>query len=326
MKPTNNQARVVAHPNIALVKYWGKASVEGNIPAVASLSITLDTLVSETKITLHDKADDEIHLNGEPATNAVAARISRFLDLVWMQSDDPRRAQVHTDNNFPTAAGLASSASGFAALALAAAKVYNVDLDDAALSALARQGSGSAARSVFGGFVEMQGPKIDNPCAVPLLDADQWPLRVVVAITSTQAKTHLSTDGMNLTRDTSPFYGAWVDSQHEDMARAKSAVNERDFQALAAVSEYSCLKMHGLMLSAQPGLVYWNAATLACLHKVRELRDAGLDVFFTIDAGPQVKAVCTADAVAEVRAALNAVPGVVDTLEVGLGAGAQLVQ
>lgn len=318
-------ARAVAHPNIALVKYWGKASVARNIPAVASLSITLDGLTSDTRIELHDGPDDTVYLNNAPATPGVASRIGTFLDLVRGPSADGRRATVHTTNNFPTAAGLASSASGFAALALAAARVYVVELDAAALSSLARQGSGSAARSVFGGFVEMQGPEISDPCAQPLLPAEAWPLQVVVAITSRQSKTHLSTDGMNLTRDTSPFYSAWVEGQQVDMARAKEAIDARDFAALAAISEYSCLKMHGLMLSAQPGLVYWNAATVACIHAVRELRAAGNDVFFTVDAGPQVKAVCTAASVDKVRATLAAVPGVVDTLQVGLGAGARLL-
>lgn len=321
----NQHVRVVAHPNIALVKYWGKASIKGNIPAVASLSITLDTLISDTRIERHDGDEDKVWLNGEPASSAVAARMSAFVDLVRGRSGHSQHVSIKSDNNFPTAAGLASSASGFAALALAAARFFDVSLTLSELSALARQGSGSAARSMFGGFVEMQGPEFDDPAAQPLLDAAAWPLRVVVAITSTEAKKHLSTDGMNLTRDTSPFYHAWLKGQHDDMARAREAVDTRDFGALAAVSEHSCLKMHGLMLSAQPGLIYWNPATVACMQAVRQLRSDGLDVFFTIDAGPQVKAVCTTQSVEQVRRTLAEVPGVVDTLEVGLGAGARPV-
>ncbi len=319
----NQHVRVLAHPNIALVKYWGKASIEGNVPAVASLSITLDTLTSDTRIELHDSDADKVWLNGEPATPAVAARMSAFVDLVRTRAGQSHRVSIKSDNNFPTAAGLASSASGFAALALAASVLFEVPIRPAELSSLARQGSGSAARSVFGGFVEMQGPEFEDPVAQPLLDKEAWPLRVVVAITSTAAKTHLSTDGMNLTRDTSPFYPAWVEGQHEDMARARAAIESQDFAALAAISEHSCLKMHGLMLSAQPGLIYWNSATVACMQAVRRLRADGHDVFFTIDAGPQVKAVCTAASVQQVRRTLSAVPGVVDTLEVGLGAGAR---
>ncbi|MFK8016686.1 MAG: diphosphomevalonate decarboxylase [Gammaproteobacteria bacterium] len=322
---TRLSVRAQAHPNIALIKYWGKATVEGNIPAVPSLSITLDTLYSDTTVTLDQPGANSVMLNGEPASTAVAKRIGAFIALLREQAASDASVHVSTTNNFPTAAGLASSASGFAALALATSRAFALDLDRSALSVLARVGSGSAARSLFGGFVEMQGPDHPSPHAFPLQGPSAWPLQVVVAITSTAAKTHLSTDGMNLTRDTSPFYAAWIDSHKADMDRAREAVAARDFQTLASVSEHSCLKMHGLMLSADPGLVYWNAATVACIERVRALRADGHDVFFTIDAGPQVKAVCTPTSAAAVRDALAAVPGVVETLCVGLGGDARVI-
>lgn len=315
----------IAHPNIALVKYWGKARVEGNIPAVPSLSITLDQLCSETRITLGPPGPDVVMLNGGVAPASFARRVSAFLDLVRQRAGDRRSVHVATSNNFPTAAGLASSASGFAALALAANDAFDLGLDDGQLSALARQGSGSAARSLFGGFVEMAGPQLESPHAKPILPAEAWPLSVVVAVTSRAAKTHLSTEGMNLTRQTSPFYEAWIESHTADMDAARAAVNARDFGALAQLSEHSCLKMHGLMLSARPGLVYWNPATVACINAVRTLREEGRHVFFTIDAGPQVKAVCEPGDAHSVRDALAGVPGVVETLCVGLGGDARIV-
>jgi diphosphomevalonate decarboxylase len=323
--PNPHATCAIAHPNIALVKYWGKASVEGNIPAVPSLSITLDELCSDTRLTLGPPGPDVVTLNDAPAPAPFAGRVSAFLDLVRERTGDRRCVNVATRNNFPTAAGLASSASGFAALAVAADAAFDLGLDRADLSALARQGSGSAARSLFGGFVEMEGPEHASPHARALLPAAAWPLRVVVAVTSRAAKTHLSTEGMNLTRQTSPFYAAWIDSHVADMDAARRAVSARDFAALAEVSEHSCLKMHGLMLSARPGLVYWNPATVGCINAVRALRAAGHAVFFTIDAGPQVKAVCEPDSAARVRAALAAVPGVAETLCVGLGADARVV-
>ncbi|MEM6640067.1 MAG: diphosphomevalonate decarboxylase [Pseudomonadota bacterium] len=325
MSIEHSGVRAVAHPNIALVKYWGKAERSGNVPAVPSLSITLDTLTSDTTVTLIDGPDDVIQLNGEPARPAVADRVSAFVDLVRAQADDTRRVSVATVNNFPTASGLASSASGFAALALAATRAFAMTLNGTALSALARQGSGSAARSLYGGFVEMAGPDAASPAAHQIVPEHVWPLEVVVAVTTTGQKRHLSTDGMNLTRDTSPYYRAWIDSHVADMGDARSALDDRNFPALARVSEHSCLKMHGLMLSSEPGLIYWNPATLSCIERVRALRADGLDVFFTIDAGAQVKAVCTPESAASVRAALDELPGVVETLHVGLGGDARIV-
>ena len=325
MTPNDSGARAVAHPNIALVKYWGKAQRAGNVPAVPSLSITLDTLTSDTHVALLDSERDDVELNGAPALASVAERVGGFLDLVRAQAGDTRRARVTTVNNFPTAAGLASSASGFAALALAATQAYGLTLNGKALSALARQGSGSAARSLYGGFVEMAGPEAASPSAEQFRPAAHWPLKVVIAVTATEQKRYLSTDGMNLTRDTSPYYQSWIDSHVRDMNEAREAIVARDFGALAEVSEHSCLKMHGLMMSGRPGLLYWNPATLACIERVRSLRADGVEVFFTIDAGAQVKAVCTPQSAADVIAALSEQPGVVETLHVGLGGDARLI-
>lgn len=325
MSSSQDGARALAHPNIALVKYWGKARRPGNVPAVPSISITLDELTSDTRVSLIESDTDEVTLNGQAAAPNVSARVSGFLDLIRAQADVSARARVTTVNNFPTAAGLASSASGFAALALAAARAYGLSLNGRALSALARQGSGSAARSLYGGFVEMAGPDAPSPAATQLEAPDAWPLEVIIAITDTGQKTHLSTDGMNLTRDTSPFYAPWIDSHVQDMAHARAAIAGRDFAQLAAVSEHSCLKMHGLMLSAQPGLVYWNPATVACIQGVRRLAADGEAVFFTIDAGPQVKAVCAPESAARVQASLEQIDGVVNTLRVGLGGDAALI-
>ncbi|HET6343973.1 MAG TPA: diphosphomevalonate decarboxylase, partial [Myxococcota bacterium] len=162
--------------------------------------------------------------------------------------------------------------------------------------------------------------------AAPLLAAEAWPLSVLVAITSTAQKSVGSTEGMERTRHTAPFYGSWLDSQAADLAEARRAVAARDFEALAAVAEHSCMKMHGLMLAARPPLVYWNPTTLAALHEVIRLRGAGTPVFFTIDAGPQVKAVCLPEARERVQAVLTALPGVQQVLAAGLGQGARLVE
>jgi diphosphomevalonate decarboxylase len=323
--PATAQART----NIALVKYWGKRDSSLNLPAAGSLSITLDALWTRTEVDFDRTLDrDVLSLNDAPDAPALA-RVSACLDILRRQAGTHCYGHVQTNNNFPTAAGLASSASGFAALVMAAAAALDLPLERRALSALARRGSGSAARSLFGGFVMMHaGSRIDGSDAYadPLLAADAWPLSVVIAVTTQKAKAVGSAAGMERSRVTSPFHAVWIASVDEDLAAARAAVAARDFEALARVSEHSCLKMHAVMLSSQPALVYWTAATLACIHRIRALREEeGVDVFFTIDAGPQVKAVCLPQDASRVAAALAAVPGVEDVLTSGLGAGAELL-
>ncbi len=323
-------AHAQAQPNIALVKYWGKREGGGNLPASGSLSLTLDALWTRTTVSFDPALpSDEVRLDGAPAS-AAAERVLRFLDLLRQRAGIDWRARVITANNFPTGAGLASSASGFAALALAGSAALGLSLDRRELSMLARQGSGSAARSLFGGFVRMHaGSRSDgaDAFAAPLLDAAAWPLSVVVAVTSTAAKAVGSGPGMEISRRTSPFHAAWLEGADQDLALAEQAVAEQDFAALAAVSEHSCLKMHAVMLASQPALVYWNGATVECLHAVRTLRERdGLGVFFTIDAGPQVKAVCLPQHAKQVAEALRSVAGVQTVLICGLGEGARLDQ
>lgn len=322
-------ATAQAQPNIALVKYWGKRDIPLNLPAVGSLSITLDTLWTRTRVRFDSALDrDRVMLNGK-SDDKEARRVSECLDLLRARAGTTLCAEVESQNNFPTGAGLASSASGFAALVVAATAALKLDLTLAEQSEIARRGSGSASRSIFGGYVEWsRGERSDgrDSIARPVLDASQWPLSVVVAVTSTAQKSVGSTEGMNRTRDTSPYYDAWVDTAEADLAEARRAVLDRDFDKLADVAEYSCLKMHALALAARPGLLYWNGATVEAMHAVRSLRAAGVPVFFTVDAGPQVKAVCLPAATARVREALQAVPGVLRIHETGLGAGARIIE
>lgn len=318
----NQPARAIARPNIALIKYWGKADARRNIPAVGSLSITLDELATTT--TVAESGQDVFLLNGEAET-AMATRCFAFIDRFW--SGDRPRLSVSSDNNFPTAAGLASSASGFAALTVALDAFFASGLPTERLAQIAGAGSGSAARSLYGGFVRLDAPtQADDdislrPVAVP---AD-FPLAVVIAITSEQRKKVGSTEAMQRTAQTSPYYSQWVAGQDADLDAAEAAVVARDFERLAELSEWSCLKMHAVMQAARPGLIYWNAATMACMQRIRELRDEGCRVFFTIDAGPQVKAVCSPGDAERVSHELAALEGVRRVLRTGLGAGASRV-
>jgi len=305
----------VAHPNIALIKYWGKAQGELNVPATPSLSITLDTLCTRTQV--QSAARDRIFLDGNETDDAkISACIAALREAHALPP-----IEVETRNNFPTASGLASSASGFAALVTAIDHEFGLGMDAATRSDYARRASGSAARSIHGGFVRLSGP---DWRARQVLAEQAWPLEVVVAITTTSRKEVSSSVGMRRSMD-SPFYQGWVSSTRVDYEAGIAVVIERDFERLAELAEHSCLKMHGLMLATRPGLIYWNSATIACLHAIRELRASGTPVFFTVDAGSQVKAICAPGRASEVANTLRALPGVIETLVTGLGAGARIV-
>jgi diphosphomevalonate decarboxylase len=327
MTPHPMQATAQAQPNIALVKYWGKRDASLNLPAAGSLSITLDALHSRTTVCFDPAlTEDDIVLNDRRDAEE-SRKIAAFLDLFRTRAGLATPARVESGNDFPTGAGLASSASGFAALAVAVDHALGLGLDKRELSMLARRGSGSAARSIFGGFAEMAAGTRDDGTdafATPLLDAEAWPLSVVIAITAREKKATSSRDGMQATQRTSPYYREWVATVPADLAGAREAVQARDFEKLAFVSEASCMAMHAVMLATRPALIYWNGATLDCIQCIRTLQAEGVGVFFTIDAGPQVKAVCLPDATDAVAAALRDVSGVRDVLVSGLGKGARI--
>jgi diphosphomevalonate decarboxylase len=312
-----------AQPNIALIKYWGKRDIERNLPAVSSLSVTLDSLWTRMSVEFSaELAADELVVN-TAVSDEMLPRVSECLDLV-AGSDRPR-AMVTSKCNFPIAAGLASSASAFAALVVAAGEAAGIQRDRLSLARLAGAASGSAARSLFGGFVELQANE-ENIDVSTIADADTWPLTVVIAITAAGAKPVSSGEAMNRSAKSSPFYSSWVKQQAADLATARDAVLSKDIGKLAAVSEHNCLKMHSVMWASRPPIVYWNSATLACMEAVRQLQNDGHAVFFTIDAGPQLKAVCLPEETDLVRSTLDACSGVERTMVSGLGAGARLLE
>lgn len=316
------RATAIAPPNIALIKYWGKRDAKRNLPAVGSLSLTLDGLSTSMDVDFDAGVSrDTLMLNGSNADHLLP-RVSACLDRVAGGERPP--ARVVSLSNFPVAAGLASSASSFAALVLAGARALGRDLDTLALARLAGAASGSAARSLYDGFVLLKTGDDDVEVA-SILAADRWPLAVIVAITAAGAKPVSSGDAMIRSERTSPFYPRWVAGQDEDLATAERAVAERDFATLAELAEHNCLKMHSVMWTSRPAIVYWNRVTLACMSTVRALRAEGVPVFFTIDAGPQLKAVCPPSAAARVREALADVEGVLDVLDASVGDGAKLL-
>ena len=297
-----------AQPNIALIKYWGKRDTARNLPAVGSISVTLESLCTTMRVDFDDALEgDTLVVNGA-RNDAMLARVSRCLDSV--AGSRRLRAAVRSESNFPIAAGLASSASAFAALVVAADAAAGTDLGRERLASLAGGASGSAARSIYGGIVELandgEGISLTSLCA-----PGDWPLSVVVAITATSPK---------------PFYQRWVEQQDADLAAARAAITSRDFAGLAEVAEHNCLKMHSVMWASRPPMVYWNATTLDCMDAVRQLQAEGVPVFFTIDAGPQLKAVCEPAVVDAVRERLTAINGVEQVMVTSLGDGARVIR
>jgi diphosphomevalonate decarboxylase len=316
------RAYAIAQPNIALIKYWGKRDTVRNLPAAGSISLTLETLWTKMSVELREGARTDRFVVNASKSSAMQKRVSACLDRL-LGSARPK-ADVASESNFPIAAGLASSSSAFAALVLAASRAARLPGDTLSLARLAGASSGSAARSFFEGIVELDArdDEIDVSC---ICRAEAWPLCIVIAVTDAGPKAVGSGAAMILSAATSPFYDSWIARQDRDLETAREAVTARDFEKLASVSEHNCLKMHSVMWTSRPPVVYWNEATLNAMSAVRELQRNGVPVFFTIDAGPQVKAVCLPEACDTVEAALVATKGVRRVIVSGLGSGARLL-
>ncbi len=325
-----------ANVNIALIKYWGKAAVplgddgkpraaasdDANIPAVPSLSLTLDELYTETRARFAPELDhDEVVLDGRPLVAEERRRAVVLLDALRKKLDLASPFQIESRNFVPTAAGLASSASGMAALAAAAGGCAGLTLQDDGplLSELARIGSGSASRSIFGGWVSWEGRH-----ATPVAAPDHMPVAVVIAVIGTGRKSIGSRDAMNHTMRTSPFYGGWVQQAHATFEDALEALRERDFPRLMAAMERSTWRMHASGMGADPPVFYWLPASVAVLGEVAALKADGIVCGATLDAGPNVKVFCLPMDARKIAERLAAVPGVAQIITSSPGAGIQV--
>lgn len=326
------KATAIASANIALIKYWGKRDGKLMLPQNSSISLTLDGLNTVTTIEFDKKynrdtfiLDDQEFKGGKELEEVV-----RHLNLIREISGIGDKAKVVSKNNFPTAAGLASSASGFAALSLAATKVAGIDLDSKELSMVARRGSGSATRSCLGGFVEWEkGEKDDgtDSFAVQLAKPEHWSeFRMIATIVSTVKKKVSSRAGMAQTVETSPMYKVWLDTLEEDLEKVRKGILEKDFALVAKTAETNCLKMHATMLTTQPPIIYWMPATLEIIQAILFWRKEGLESYFTIDAGPQVKIICLKKDVFEFERRLKNTESVQETIVCKPGGGPKLIE
>jgi diphosphomevalonate decarboxylase len=308
MNDSSRIGRATACANIALAKYWGKIDEELNLPSVPSISITLDALVTETSVTLDAALDrDVVVLDGTTRVDGDATRAVEMLDRMRARTGSKEFARVETANRFPTASGLASSASGFAALATAAARAYGSDMKLPDLSAMARRSSASAARSLYGGFVELPAGLHgdDSLAARPLAAVDHWDVAVVIALATNARKKTGSRDGMLETARTSPYYEAWLQVAPLYAHEVREGVLARDLERVGRAMEGSTYAMHASAWAARPAVRYATSATMTLLDVVDELRATGTLAYATMDAGPHVKVLCAVADAASVSAALE---------------------
>lgn len=324
----------IANANIALVKYWGKRDEKLMLPQNSSISMTTDGLFTHTTVEFDEKYKEDIFIldkkEFEKGTEEYDEYIEKFLNIVRKLAKIKPRTKIVSINNFPTGAGVASSAAGFSALATATNKALSLGLSRRELSMLARKGSGSATRSVFGGFVEWKkGEKEDgsDSYAQQIAPLNYWPeFRIILCLTSKKEKIIKSRKGMAQTVKTSPYYKAWLESIDEDLIKVKEGILKRNFTLLGETAEKNCLKMHALMITTTPPIIYWNPGTIEIINSVLDWREEGLKTYFTIDAGPQVKILCLGKDVTEVKKRLKSIKFLEDIIITKPGGGAKITE
>jgi diphosphomevalonate decarboxylase len=321
------QVTARANSNIAFIKYWGNRDNDLRLPANSSISMNLDGLYTETTVRWDDSmASDSLAINGVPAVGRALERVSTHLDVIRRATGTGQRANVLSSNNFPTGAGIASSAAAFAALTLAAVTAAEADFSERKLTTLARLGSGSASRSIPSGFVEWYaGETHESSYAESVAPIDHWNLVDVIAIISSEHKAVESRQG-HRSAATSDLQPARVAGAQARLALCKQALLERDFAAFADVVEHDSNLMHAVMMTSRPPLFYWLPGSLTVMDGVRRWRAEGLRVCYTLDAGPNVHCLCLRADAAEVEQRLKAMDVVREIRTAGPGAGAAVIE
>lgn len=319
------KATGLAHPNIALIKYWGNQDDNLRLPANPSLSMNLGDLHTVTSVTFrHDLRNDELTINRGAVTGPGLERVRASLDLIRARAGLKLSARVESESNFPVGSGVASSAAAFAALAVAGAAAAGLALSEAELSWLARRGSGSASRSVPGGYCQWLTGDDQTSVATSLAGPEHWDLRDVVVIVSQAHKAVGSTGGHQLA-GTSSLQAARVAGAQARFEACRAALLACNLAAMGPIIEEDAVTMHAVMMTGHPPLYYWNAATMALIQATQQWQQQGLPVYFTIDAGPNVHLICEARHAAQVEIEARKIPGVLNVLTSGAGGPARLV-
>ena len=319
-------AFATAHPNIAFIKYWGNRDQALRIPSNSSLSMNLKELETQTRVSFDSTLkEDHLFLNESLESGTSLERVSILLERIRKMAGIDFFARVESENNFPTGTGIASSASAFAALSCAASSAAGLNLSERELSQLARTGSGSASRSIPGGFVEWQaGEDHGSSFAFSIADPDHWDLVDLIVLVSLEHKETGSSQGHQLA-ETSPLQKIRVEDANRRLEICRKALLERDFQQFAGIVEQDSTLMHSVMMTSNPPLYYWLPETLAVIRAVRSWRKDGLPVCFTIDAGPNVHVLCPAAEAGKVKGKLGALESVNSILECHPGGPAHLL-
>ena len=320
-------ATAIANPNLAFIKYWGNRDNDLRIPMNGSISMNLDGLFTRTTVSFQPSLPyDELIINGHEIAGEGRKRVSYILEIIRGMAKIHDSAEVMTENNFPSGAGIASSASAFAALALAGSKAAGLHLSERDLSRLARRGSGSAARSIPSGFVEWQAGETDEDSfAFSIAGPDQWRIVDCVAIVSASHKKTGSTEGHSIA-PTSPVQAARIADAPRRLEICRNAILNCDFDSLAAILELDSDMMHAVMMTSTPALHYWKPASLEVMNKVRSWRTEGISACYTVDAGPNVHVICPESEAHIVDKRLREIPGVEDVLVARVGEGAKIIE
>lgn len=323
MKPISATAQ--ANPNIAFIKYWGNRDNELRLPVNGSISMNLDGLFTKTTVAFNSSKQDTLLINNDEIKGKGLERVAYILDIVRELANITEKAEVTSENNFPAGAGIASSAAAFAALALSASTAAGLNLSESELSKLARRGSGSASRSIPGGFVEWQmGIGEADSFAFSIADVNHWNLVDCIAVVNSAHKKTGSTEGHALA-GTSPLQDARVADTTRRLDICRNAILKKDFEAFANIIEHDSDMMHSVMMTSNPPLMYWQAATVEIFHQVRAWRSKGLPVGYTVDAGANVHVLCLGEYAKEVEKRLSELPGVEKILTAQTGGGAKII-
>lgn len=326
----NRKATAIANANIAFIKYWGNHDARLRMPLNDSVSMNLEALTTETTVEFDDAlGDDEITLVGSVLDDKAQARVFEQLSRIRALAKMTAKARVSTRNNFPSAVGLASSASAYAALTLAASQAAGLDLNERALSILARQGSGSAARSIPAGFVEMIAATSttatsDQSFARPIMPPEAWDVRDVVVIVSRDAKAVGSSQG-HASAHTSPFMGERLSRLPTRYHRVRRELLAKNLRGMGPEIEAEAVELHTIAMTSRPPIFYWAPGTVRVMDAVRRWRNDGLEAYYTLDAGPNVHIICQAKDADTLSANARELGDVQEVIVSAPGGGARLI-
>ncbi len=325
MKPL--EATAEAKSNIAFIKYWGNRNAVQRVPLNDSVSMNLDHATTTTTVEFDEGlAEDQVSIGGKETNEAARKRVIDHLDRVRALAHLTAHARVESHNDFPTGVGIASSASAFAALSLAATRAAGLELSERDLSMLARQASGSASRSVPAGFVEwISGSDPGHSYAVSIAPPDHWDLHDIIAVVSTEEKPVSSTEG-HAAATTSLFLPERLNALPARFHRVRRAILSKDLQLLGPAIEEEAIELHVVAMTSHPPIFYWMPGTIGVIRAVQRWRADGLAVYFTLDAGPNVHLICEGKDVERVTSLVREIPEVQQIISNAPGGAARLVE